>query len=100
MKVQFIYETTCPNAEATRKLLAEVLNELNLKIDVEEIDKSITGAPNFAQQYGSPSILVNGKDVVDSVGKSGNACRIYENSDGKLTGIPPRDSIVKALQKT
>jgi len=80
--------------------LQEALAEIgrNEEIIVREVSEiEIAKTINFP---GSPTILINGKDITRGEKPSDFhfACRVYE-FDGKRTGIIPKDFIVTQLQK-
>lgn len=54
-------------------------------------------APDHARGYGSPTILVDRRDVAGASPSSGSTCRVYEHAHG-LRGAPSVEAIVSALQ--
>ena len=48
-----------------------------IDLAVEEIDVESSDAPDFALGWGSPTILIDGADVVGAVRSTGSACRLY-----------------------
>jgi len=63
-----------------------------------EINKDDATAPEYAQLFASPTILLDGKGIF-SAAEGGDACRIYRNEDGSLTGIPSRRALEVALDE-
>ena len=61
--VEFIYDPDCPNAEEARQQLLRALAEAGMKLDVQEWNRAAPESPDYVQRYGSPTILVNKKDV-------------------------------------
>ena len=62
------------------------------------------GCPERARGLGSPSILVNGKDVapgphpwVRRGEAAGPRCRVYEDEAGRLVGVPPLARVLRAI---
>jgi hypothetical protein len=56
------------------------------------------GLPEHARAFGSPTILVDGKDVAGaSAGGSPECCRPYVDESGRRAGAPSIASIVTAL---
>lgn len=96
MKVELVYEPTCPNAPKAREMIRNFLAHQNRKIEYLEINKEDQNAPSYATNLTSPTILVDGKDIVPG-SNEGSACRIYRDEDGKLSGIPPESALKKAL---
>ena len=99
-KIELVYETTCPNAQAVREMLKTIGLELGLQLNVTETNKDDPNAPEYARKLSSPTVLVDGKDVVADGSVGGNACRIYRTADGRMTGIPPRAAVLDALRKS
>ena len=98
--VELIYDPDCPNAEKARQQLLRALAKVGLKWDTQEWNRAAPESPDYVQQYGSPTILVNKKDVAGSESISGDkACRVYQNDKGQLSGVPPIEMITSALTK-
>ncbi|EQA44189.1 hypothetical protein LEP1GSC050_2776 [Leptospira broomii serovar Hurstbridge str. 5399] len=97
MKIELIYETTCPNKEATKKLLQEILEEYRISANFLEINKDDPETPVYFKRFSSPTILIDGKDI-DS-GSGGNACRLYKNELGKLSGVPSKELLQRSILK-
>ena len=100
MMIEFQYFNDCPNAKETLQNLREVLSELEqsyyLKItEVPDIESA--QRLNF---QGSPTILVNGKDIYTGTEPAGFSytCRLYEFG-GKQTGVIPKKIISVILEE-
>lgn len=100
MKIELVFEACCPNAQALREMLQSIGAELGLDLRVIEVNKDDVAAPDYATNLSSPTLLVDGKDVVQDGSHGGNACRVYRTNDGRLTGVPPREMIVAALKRS
>lgn len=87
MKIELVIDKDCPNVEDARKLLSNVLNNLNLPLDWYEWDRASDLAPAYVKKHGSPTFLINGKDVYKNISDE-NCCRLYPNKKGGLKGIP------------
>lgn len=95
--VEFVYEKTCPHIEAARKQLLAAFGVVSVVPAWSEWEVSDQRAPEHVRSYGSPTILVDGKDVMGlSVEEVSSCCRIYA-LDGEERGVPPLDQIVTAL---
>jgi hypothetical protein len=99
--IEFQFFTGCPNADETLKNLRIAMStqgipESQLKISVVP---DIDSAKRLFFQ-GSPSILVNRKDIYTGKEPTGfsYACRLYE-FDGKPIGVIPVEFIGKQLQR-
>jgi mercuric ion transport protein len=98
MKVELIYDDDCPNADGARQLLTKAMRSAGREPEWIEHCRQDPGAPAYAQNYGSPTILVDGQDVAPSESPGGNACRIYRDDNGRMSGLPPGENIIRALQ--
>ncbi len=98
-KVELVYDQDCPNAEAARAQLRQALVEIGESPEWQEWDRESADAPAYVQQYGSPTILVDGRDVagVDTEADS-KCCRVYRDRDGRLVGVPSVETIRSALR--
>jgi mercuric ion transport protein len=99
MKVECIFDHDCPNIEATRAQLRKAFARINAPPQWTEWERSQPKCPPYCQHYGSPTILINGQDITgESAQADACACRVYENADGTMQGVPPLDTLVQALQ--
>lgn len=98
MDIELIYDADCPNAAAARSQLIKAFARTGVSARWREWERSASGSPEYARQYGSPTILVNGTDVGGDAPGAGNAaCRVYNDGDGRLSRTPPLEAICKAL---
>lgn len=100
MKVELIWDAECPNVRATRANLKQAFSAADIQADWQEWDRDDPEAPVYVQNYGSPTILIDGRDVAKlraSRFADGNCCRVYRESDGQLVGVPPTELILAAL---
>jgi len=98
-KVELIYDKQCPNVERAREALILALNAAGLDQNWTEWDRDDPNLPEYAQGFGSPTILVDERDVSGAApGDGANACRVYTGADGKLGGVPETDWIVAAIR--
>lgn len=97
--VEFVYDKSCPNIELARENLLRAFARLGLTPKWTEWERNSVESPAHVRDYGSPTILIDGKDTLGIVtGKSSsNSCRVYEGADGKLVGIPSIELLVSAL---
>lgn len=83
MIVELVYESTCPNVRAARTRLLEAFQLVGLTPNWHEWDISRSDTPANVRHYGSPSIIVDGKDVCESSDRAnGNSCRLYATQAG------------------
>jgi hypothetical protein len=81
MKIEVLHVPECPHVDVARALLRECLAELKLDVTVEDKE----GA------YPSPTILVNGVDVMGARASQVAACRL---------DVPTRRRLLLALRNT
>ena len=97
--IEFQFFLGCPNAEETLENLRSVKQELNISETLLRISvvADIDNAKRLNFQ-GSPSILVNQKDIYTGRGQLGfsYACRLY-TFDGHQTGMIPKGLIREKL---
>ncbi len=96
--VELITDRDCPNVEEARTQLRRALAALDLPVEWQEWDRASPDAPPHALRYGSPTVLVNGRDVAgDGSEADANCCRVYIEADGGLRGTPSAETIKAAL---
>lgn len=95
MKIELVYFEGCPNAEPARRNLKKAFEAAGIEAQWTEWDQKDKAAPDYVRQYGSPTILVNGKDIMGGPGDccAPDSCRIYEG------GAPSVEKIREALEK-
>jgi hypothetical protein len=97
-RVELIYDTDCPNVEQARELLLRAFSEAKLRPSWKEFDRKAADSPPHAIKYGSPTILVDGKDVAGSNGtNNADCCRLYLHNEG-YGGAPEFSQVVRALK--
>jgi hypothetical protein len=100
-RVEFLWFDGCPNHEAARALLDEVIAEVAPGTPVEDIDASDPAVAEAVRFPGSPTIRVDGRDVDPSFIEPGDhtpRCRVFWTPVG-LRGVPPREWIEAALRR-
>jgi hypothetical protein len=98
-KIELLYWEGCPSYPEARTLLDELLAERGLDVEVELREVETQEDAEALRFPGSPTIRVDGRDV-DPRGDSHPAslsCRIYHLDDGRVSPIPSRDQLEKAL---
>jgi hypothetical protein len=99
-RVELIYDTDCPNVEEARTLILRAFGEAHVKPSWVELDRKAPDTPAYARRYGSPTILVEGKDVsgADS-NNNADCCRLYVHERG-YHGVPELAQMVQALKQS
>ena len=99
MQVELIFDRDCPNVEDAKTQLNRAFAELGAPPQWQEWDRGDPASPAYASTYGSPTILVDGKDVAGTPPTEGaDCCRVYSTSAGRLAGVPRVEQIVEALR--
>lgn len=63
MMIQFLYFPGCPAAPLVREALHEALRQLGIAGGVEEVNLETLGWRDARRGWGSPTILVGGRDL-------------------------------------
>ncbi len=99
MNVELIYDADCPNAAAARALLGDAFAATGIPARWKEWERGSPESPGYAREYGSPTILVNGRDIAPATQVSGaGACRVYADTAGRLSGVPTAQEVQAALR--
>ena len=103
MKIRFLYFADCPSHEDALARLKKVLEEESVSAEIEIIEVVSDEQAAELGFMGSPSILVNGRDI-DPDGLEGQApalaCRVYRHPDGRFSPLPSESMIRKALRRS
>ncbi len=83
MKIELIYFDGCPNVGLAREHIKQAFTAIGIDEQWQEWEQGNPDAPDYVQQYGSPTILVDGKDIAGGPGDccAPNSCRIYEGGN-------------------
>lgn len=96
--IELIYDPDCPNTESVRGVLRQACAQVGIVAEWREWDRSDAACPAHAQNYGSPTILVDGVDVAGSdTARDAKACRVYRTADGRLGGVPDVVDVVRLV---
>ncbi len=99
MLIELIYDPDCPNVPEARTQLLRAFAETGISPRWVEWRLDSAETPAYARAFGSPTLLVNGQDVVEQTSTFGNACcRLYADPSGTLQGAPSLERIVAALR--
>lgn len=98
MHIELVYEKTCPNIEAARSQLLRAFTKAGITPRWQEWEVSTPEAPTHIHGYGSPTILVDSKDVSgDNIEGDDYCCRVYSHGENNK-GVPAVTDIVNALK--
>ena len=88
--IALIYFDGCPNVEPARTHLQRAIEDAGLDTEWQEWEQGDPSAPAWVKEHGSPTILVNGRDVTgETAGVAASACR--------ADGAPSVETIRTAL---
>lgn len=97
-RVELIYDADCPNVAQARSLLIKAFTQTGVSARWREWERGAPDSPDYARSYGSPTLLVDGKDVAGAAPVAGiGACRVYADGEGRLSRTPPLDAVCSAL---
>jgi hypothetical protein len=100
-KIELLHWEGCPSLAETQELLAHVLRDRGLEVEVELRHVGTQEEAEALDFHGSPTIKVDGRDV-DPAGAGGQrvalACRIYHLPDGRVSPVPSREMLEEALR--
>jgi len=94
-RVELLHFPGCPHVQAARMQLTRAMTSVGLPSQWVEHDVTAPDAPRHTQGYGSPTILIDGRDVCGAAPVVGAACRLYPGSE--TPGAPPVEAIVAGL---
>lgn len=95
-----IHDAACPNVAAARSNLRAALDVVGQPPRWREFDRNAADTPAEWRVFGSPTILVEGRDVAGTdAAPGGNSCRVYRSADGRLIGVPSVGQIAAGLHK-
>ena len=94
--IELLYDADCPNVEECRTALRQALIEIGAAAVWHEWDRSWASTPIAYRHLGSPTVLLNGRDICgpDAAKPEGRSCRLYaDEAREHLCGAPSvRDS--------
>lgn len=88
-RIELVYFTGCPNVEDARSNIKEALSARGLPLEWDEWDQVEDNTPDRVKQYGSPTVLVDDRDVTGTEPAGAMACC--------AGGAPKVDQILHAL---
>ena len=101
-RIELVYDRDCPNIERARAMIRSALEEIGAATAWTEWDREDVRTPRELRRYGSPTVLVNGRDVGcdenEDTRADANACRVYMDECGCLCGAPSSALIIKAIR--
>ncbi len=99
MRVELVWQRDCPNVSAARANLMQALTQAGAPVRWDEWCVDDDGCPGHAHRFGSPTVLVDGADVAGVEPGTEERCRVYDDGTGALVGVPPTETIARALRE-
>ncbi len=104
LHVELIYDPGCPHVDGAREVLTRALQDAGIPAVWTEWNSDDPSCPEYARGRGSPTILVNGKDVAPGPHPwakrepgDGPRCRIYHDEGGQATETPPLERVARSI---
>jgi hypothetical protein len=99
MHIRFLFYEECSSHEPALERLREVLVEEGFDTNVEVVRVESEEQAHALCFVGSPTILVNGRDIDPPPPDSRYAltCRTYHLEDGRISPLPSRGMIRQAI---
>lgn len=98
LRVELLAIEDCPHLEQTRRDLDRVLRQGIVEIPIQLIFVGSMDDAEFLGFQGSPTIRVNGDDVVPQPDlQIALGCRTYLDTNGRAAGSPPIEAIQAAV---
>jgi len=94
--VDLVYASDCPNVSLARANLLLAFARTGMKPKWSEHRIGDADAPGHTRGYGSPTVLVEGRDVAGLPPSAETCCRIYESAAGQVHA-PAAEQIALAL---
>jgi hypothetical protein len=102
LRIELVYDPTCPNVDRARSAIREALATTDAPVVWREWNRTDSSTPAALRTLGSPSVLVNGRDVGCGQGSmaqaDANSCRIYRDDCGCICGAPSAELILRAIE--
>ncbi|HXF82536.1 MAG TPA: hypothetical protein VNN19_07280 [bacterium] len=99
MRIEFLYWEECPSHEQALARLREVLAEEGIRAPIEIVRVDTEEEARRLRFPGSPTIRVDGTDIAPPPDQpTGLSCRVYLTEDGRVTPLPTKAMIRRALR--
>jgi hypothetical protein len=99
LRAELLAMEDCPHLERARLDLERALRTGIIEVPVQLILVATQEEAEFLDFPGSPTIRINGEDVVPVPDHPiALACRVYRDAEGRALGSPPYEAISAAVQ--
>ena len=96
--VELVYHADCPNVGECRARLLRAFSDAGIPPAWQEWRVDDADAPARVRHYGSPTVLIDGRDVCMTEESAGASCRLYLQPDGSTGGTPSMEVLANALR--
>ena len=98
LRVELLAVEDCPHLDQARRDLQNVLRGGIIEVPIQVVYVTSLDDAEFLGFQGSPTIRVNGDDVVPQPDLPvALSCRLYRDADGHTAGSPPVERIKAAI---
>ena len=84
MRVEIVYFTGCPNVAAMRELVRRCLMRCGFDQAIDEVNTDEPTTPAEYRRFASPTVLVDGVDILAGALSDAAACRLGMPSEAEL----------------
>ena len=102
LTIDLVYDPSCPNVDSARVAIRGALSAVGAPQAWREWDSTDATTPERLRPLGSPTVLVNGRDVAGDgtlPQVDANSCRVYADDNGCMRGAPSLQMVVEAIQR-
>ena len=98
LRVELLAVEDCPHLDQARRDLQNVLHGGIIEVPIQVVYVTSLDDAEFLNFQGSPTIRVNGDDVVPQPDLPvALSCRLYRDAAGRVAGSPPVERIKAAI---
>lgn len=100
LDIEFLYFEDCPSHDEALARLREILDQEEIEARIDVIKVETAAQARRLHFVGSPTIRIDGEDIdpVSTEAAYALACRAYRKPDGRITPLPPKETIRSALR--
>lgn len=84
MRVELVYFAGCPNVDRVRGLVRRCAERCAIAPEIVEVDTSVSGTPERYRRLGSPTVLVDGVEVLVGTPADADSCRLQLPTEAEL----------------
>ncbi len=96
--IELIYDGSCPNFGKAKENIYKAMEKTGIVAEIREWERGAKESPGYVRDYGSPTILLDGRDVSQSSAPEvADDGRVYPGAKANRVEIPSVDIIVTAL---